>query len=111
MALTSLGIAIYNTPNQNAILGSAPRDKVGAVAGMAVTTGRIGASRGVAFGTTLFTYGLALAGLTAAEVESPQTWGSFPDSFMLTFNQTVHVINFFTLLSVLFSAVRRGKKN
>jgi len=111
LALTGLGIAIYNTPNQNAILGSAPRDKVGAAAGMAITTGRIGASCGVAFCTTLFTYGLALAGLTQTQVESPQTWGSFPNSFMLTFNHTVHIINFFTLLSVLFSAVRGGKKN
>ncbi len=111
LALTGLGIAIYNTPNQNAILGSAPRDKVGAAAGMAITTGRIGASCGVAFCTTLFTYGLTLAGLTRAQIESPQTWGRFPDSFMLTFNHTVHIINFFTLLSVLFSAVRGGKKN
>ena len=111
LALSGLGIAIYNTPNQNAILGSAPRDKVGAAAGMAVTTGRIGASCGVAFCTTLFTYGLTLAGLTRAQVESPQVWGSFPDSFMLTFNHTVHIINFFTLLSVLFSAVRGGKRS
>ncbi len=111
LALTGLGIAIYNTPNQNAILGSAPPDKVGAAAGMAITTGRIGASCGVAFCTTLFTYGLTLAGLTADQVESPQIWGSFPNGFMLTFNHTVHIINFFTLLSVLFSAARGGKKN
>jgi EmrB/QacA subfamily drug resistance transporter len=110
LALTGLGIAIYNTPNQNAILGSAPRDKVGAAAGMAVTTGRIGASCGVAFCTTLFTYGLTIAGLTRSQVEMPQSWGSFPDVFMRTFNHTVHIINFFTLLSVLFSAVRGGKR-
>ena len=111
LALTGLGIATYNTPNQNAILGSAPRDKFGAAAGMAITTGRIGASCGVAFCTTLFTYGLTLAGLTRAQVESPQTWGSFPNVFMLAFNHTVHIINFFTLLSVLFSAVRGGKRS
>jgi MFS family permease len=111
LALSGLGIAIYNTPNQNAILGSAPRDKVGAAAGMAITTGRLGASCGVALSTTLFTYGLTIAGLTRSQIEFPQSWGLFPDAFMRTFNHTVHIINFFTLLSILFSAVRGGRKN
>ncbi|HEY7168872.1 MAG TPA: MFS transporter [Candidatus Binatia bacterium] len=111
LALSGLGIAIFNTPNQNAILGSAPRDKVGAAAGMAITTGRMGASCGVALCTTLFTYGLSLAGLTRSQIEFPQSWGSFPDSFMHTFNHTVHIINGFTLLSILFSASRGARKN
>jgi hypothetical protein len=110
LALSGLGIAIYNTPNQNAILGSASRDKV-AAAGMAITTGRIGASCGGALSTTLFTYGLTIAGLTRSQIEFPQSWGLFPDAFMRTFNHTVHIINFFTLLSILFSAVRGGRKN
>jgi EmrB/QacA subfamily drug resistance transporter len=111
LALSGLGIAIFNTPNQNAILGSAPRDKVGAAAGMAITTGRLGASCGVALATTIFTYGLTIAGLTRSQIEFPQSWGLFPDAFMHTFNHTVHIINFFTLLSILFSAVRGSRKN
>jgi EmrB/QacA subfamily drug resistance transporter len=111
LALSGLGIAIFNTPNQNAILGSAPRDKVGAAAGMAITTGRLGASCGVALATTIFTYGLTIAGLTRSLIEFPQSWGLFPDAFMHTFNHTVHIINFFTLLSILFSAVRGSRKN
>ncbi len=114
LALTGLGFAVFNAPNQSAILGSVPRDKVGAASGMSVTTARTGVSVGVAFCTTLFTYGLILAGLTAAQVQSPERWGSFPESFMQTFNHTVHIINFFTLLSVLFSALRgkgAGKQN
>ena len=111
LALSGLGIAIFNTPNQNAILGSASRDKVGAAAGMAITTGRLGASCGVALSTTLFTYGLTIAGLTRSQIEFPQSWGVFPDAFMQTFNHTVHIINFFTLFSVLFSAVRGSRKN
>ncbi len=111
LALTGLGFAIFNAPNQSAILGSVPRNKVGAASGMSVTTARIGASAGVAFCTTLFTYGLTLAGLTQAQVQSPELWGSFPESFMHTFNHTVHIINFFTLLSVLFSAMRGGRES
>ncbi len=110
LALTGLGFAIFNAPNQSAILGSVPRGKVGAASGMSVTTARIGASGGVAFCTTLFTYGLTLAGLTRGQVQSPERWGSFPESFMHTFNHTVHIINVFTLLSVLFSAMRGERK-
>jgi len=88
LALSGLGIAIFNTTNLNAILGSAPRDKVGAAAGMAITTGRIGASCGVALSTTLFTYGLTIAGLTRSQIEFPQSWGVFLDAFMHSFNHT-----------------------
>lgn len=109
LALSGLGWAIFNSPNQSAILGSVHQDKVGAASGIAVTTGRIGSSCGVAFCTPLFTYGLMIAGLTRAQVEAPQRWGSFPGAFMHTFNHTVHIINFFTLLSVLFSAMRGGR--
>jgi MFS family permease len=111
MALTGLGLAIFGSPNQSAILGSVPQDKVGGAAGMSVTTGRIGASCGVALATTLFTYGLSIGGLTPAQVQSPESWGSFSDVFMRAFNHTVHIINIFTILSVLFSAVRGGRKN
>ncbi len=110
LALSGLGLSIFNSPNQSAMLGSAPRDKVGAASGMAVTTGRIGASCGVALCTTLFTYALMLAGLTPAQIDLPENWGSFPDSFIHAFNHTVHIINGFTLLAVVFSALRGGKE-
>jgi hypothetical protein len=111
IALTGLGLAIFGSPNQSAILGSVPQDKVGGAAGMSVTTGRIGASCGVALATTLFTYGLSSGGLTQAQVQSPESWGSFSDVFMRAFNHTVHIINFFTVLSVIFSASRGSRRN
>ena len=46
------------------------------------------------------------AGLSRAQIESPQTWGDAPEIFVHSFNHTVHVVNFFTILSVFFSAVR-----
>ena len=61
---------------------------------------------GVAFSATIFTYGLQLAGLSGAEIESPQTWGTEPHAFIHSFNHTVHIVNFITLAAVFFSAVR-----
>lgn len=110
LALTGLGCAMFNSPNQSAILGSVPKDKIGAASGMTVTTGRIGGASGIAFAAAIFTYGLAAAGLSQEQIESPQAWSAAPDIFLKNFNHTVHFINFFTLLSVFFSAVRGGKQ-
>jgi EmrB/QacA subfamily drug resistance transporter len=106
LLLIGLGWAIFNSPNQSAILGSVPRDKVGTASGMNTTAARTGGAMGVALSATLFTYGLAAAGLTRAQVESPQSWGEAPEIFVRSFNHTVHIVNIFTLLSVVFSAVR-----
>jgi hypothetical protein len=73
---------------------------------MNTTAARTGGAMGVALSATLFTYGLTSAGLTRAQVESPQSWGDVPEIFVRSFNHTVHLVNLFTLLAVFFSAVR-----
>jgi EmrB/QacA subfamily drug resistance transporter len=106
LLLIGLGWAIFNSPNQSAILGSVPRDKLGTASGMNTTAARTGGAMGVALSATLFTYGLAAAGLSRAQVESPLSWGEAPDVFVRSFNHTVHIVNIFTILSVLFSAMK-----
>jgi EmrB/QacA subfamily drug resistance transporter len=106
IALSGLGWGFFNSPNQSAILGSVPRDKLGAASGMNTTTARTGGAMGVALAATLFTYGLTAAGLSQIQTESPENWGVSPSIFMQSFNHTVHIVNIFTLLSVFFSAVR-----
>ena len=111
LVLTGLGWAIFNSPNQSAILGAVPRDKVGTASGMTTTTARTGGAMGVALSATLFTYGLAAAGLSPLQIESPQSWGAAPEIFVRSFNHTVHIVNFFTLLSIVFSVVEVHGKN
>jgi len=48
--------------------------------------------------------------MSRAQIESPQSWGDAPETFVHSFNHTVHIVNFFTLLSVLFSAVRGSRQ-
>jgi MFS family permease len=110
LILIGLGWAVFNSPNQSAILGSVPRDKVGAASGMNTTAARTGGAIGVALSATLFTYFLSAGGLTRAAIESPQSWGATPEVFMRSYNHTVHLVNFFTLLSVFFSAVRGARQ-
>jgi EmrB/QacA subfamily drug resistance transporter len=104
--LSGLGWAIFNSPNQSAILGSVPRDKVGAAAGMTVTTARVGGAIGIALSGALLTYALGASGLSAPEVESPQTWGAHPVAFLRAFSTTVHVVNIFAVLAIVFSGLR-----
>lgn len=110
LALSGLGWAVFNSPNQSAILGAVPQDKVGAAAGVSATAGRIGAAMGTALAATIFSHGLAREGLTQMEIQSPQSWSTSPGIIGRTFNHTVHIINLFTLLSVFFSAVRGEKR-
>jgi EmrB/QacA subfamily drug resistance transporter len=110
LVLTGLGWAIFNSPNQSAILGAVARDKVGTASGMTTTAARTGGAMGVALSATLFTYGLAAAGLSPLQIESPESWGAAPEIFVGSFNHTVHVVNFFTLLSVVFSVVRGSRQ-
>ena len=109
-ALTGLGWAIFNSPNQSAILSTVPRDKVGAASGMTVTTARIGAVIGVALSGVLLTHALYTGGMPAAQIESPRSWSASPEIFLDAFSHTVHVINIFAVLAVIFSAIRGGDK-
>jgi predicted MFS family arabinose efflux permease len=106
LILNGLGWGLFNSPNQSAILGAVPRDQLGTASGMNTTTARTGGAMGVALSATLFTYGLSAAGLSRAQIEAPQTWGTAPEIFVRSFNHAVQIVNVVTLLSVFFSAVR-----
>lgn len=110
LILNGLGWALFNSPNQSAILGAVPRDQVGTASGMNTTTARTGGAMGVALSATLFTYGLAAAGLSREQIEAPQSWGAAPEIFVRSFNRTAHIVNVVTLLSVFFSAVRGSRR-
>jgi uncharacterized protein (DUF58 family) len=81
-------------------------EKIGAAAGMIATTARTGGAMGVALSATLFGYLLSAAGLSGSQVESPESWRAAPEIFMGAFSTTIFVLNFFTMIAVLFSAVR-----
>ena len=111
LLLTGLGWAIFNSPNQSAILGSVPKDKFGTASAMNTTMARTGSAMGVALSATLFTYALAAADLPSSEIESPQSWGNAPESFVGSFNHAVQIVNLLTLFAILFSAVRGSRQD
>jgi len=108
--LIGLGWALFNSPNQSAILSTVPREKVGAASGMTVTTARIGGAIGIALSGTILTVSLSAAGLTPAQIASPLSWQASPEIHLQAFRYTVHVVNAFALLSVLFAALRGDRR-
>lgn len=108
--LIGLGWSLFNSPNQSAIMGTAPRDKVGAASGMTLTTGRIGGAMGIALSGALMTYSLSANGLTAQQIAAPASWTAAPEIFLKAFSFTVHLINGFALLAIFFAAVRGSRR-
>jgi EmrB/QacA subfamily drug resistance transporter len=110
LALWGFGWALFNSPNQSAILGSVRMDQMGAASGMTALTARSGGAMGVALASTLFTFILSAVGVNRAQIESPQSWGTAPEPYIRSFNHTVHIINLITLFAVFFSAVRGSRR-
>ena len=110
LALWGVGWALFNAPNQSAILGAVSADKIGAAAGMIATTARTGGAIGVAMAATVFSAMLSSAGLSPAQIDSPQSWSAIPESVIGSFNYTVHIINACALMAVFFSAFRGRRR-
>jgi MFS family permease len=106
-----LGWALFNSPNQSAIMSAVSRDQVGAASGMTVTTARIGGAIGIALAGAIMTYALTSLGLTPEQIEAPGSWSAAPRQFLDAFSFTIHVINAFALLAVVFSALRGGRQD
>lgn len=109
--LIGLGWALFNSPNQSAIMSAVARDQVGAASGMTVTTARVGGAIGIALAGAIMTYALRAHGLTPEEIESPASWSAQPQQFLNAFSFTAHFLNVFALLAILCSALRGGRKD
>ena len=111
LALWGVGWALFNSPNQSAMLGVVSHDKIGAAAGMIATTARTGSAIGIAMASTLFSTMLSSAGLTPAQIQSPESWSAIPESVIGSFNYTIHFLNALALLAVFLSAVRGSRRD
>ena len=110
LVIWGVGWALFNAPNQSSILSSASADKVGAAAGMIATTARAGGAMGVALSATLFGHVVSTAGFSSSQIGEPANWRAAPQVFMDAFSTTIFVLNVFTVLAIVFSAVRGQKR-
>jgi EmrB/QacA subfamily drug resistance transporter len=110
LVIWGVGWALFNAPNQSSILGAVSSERIGAAAGMIATTARAGGAMGVALSATLFGHLVAAAGFSSAQIGNPENWRAAPEVFMDAFSTTIYVLNFFTALAIIFSAVRGQRR-
>jgi EmrB/QacA subfamily drug resistance transporter len=108
LALQGLGWALFNSPNQSAVLGSVSMQQVGSASGMLATAARTGGAMGVALSAMLFSSLLSAAGLSQKQIDAPQTWTLVAETVVSTFSRTVLIISVCSMLAVIFSAVRNA---
>jgi MFS family permease len=110
LGIQGFGWALFNSPNQSAILGAVPVDRVGSASGMVATAGRSGGAFGVALAATLFSSILSTAGLSQDQIETPQSWGAAADTVVVAFDRTVFIIALFSVLAAFFSSMRSKRE-
>jgi EmrB/QacA subfamily drug resistance transporter len=111
LVIWGIGWALFNAPNQSSILGAVGAEKVGAAAGMIATTARAGGAMGVALSATLFGHLVAAAGFDSSEIGAPENWRAAPQVFMGAFSTTLYVLNAFSALAIVLSAIRGQRRN
>ena len=111
LVIWGIGWALFNAPNQSSILGAVGTEKMGAAAGMIATTARAGGAMGVALSATLFGHLVAAAGFDSSEIANPENWHAAPQVFMGAFSTTLYVLNVFSALAIILSAIRGQKRS
>jgi EmrB/QacA subfamily drug resistance transporter len=110
LVVWGVGWAMFNAPNQSSILGAVSQEKIGAAAGMIATTARAGGAMGVALSATVFGHLVAAAGFSGGQIGDPENWRAAPEVFMNAFSTTIYVLNGFTALAIIFSAIRGQRR-
>lgn len=85
MALTGVGSGLFQTPNNSALMGSAPAENRGVASGMLATARNIGMVLGVAFSGLLFSLFAGRAGGTGTAELAETSPSAFVYAMRLTF--------------------------
>lgn len=89
LVLTGLGQALFQSPNNSALMGSAPRDAQGVASGFLATGRVVGQSTSVALAGAVFTsLGGAVAGLQLYAIYHGYGPRSFPPGYVESLQQT-----------------------
>ena len=100
LVLIGLGVGIFVTPNNSAILGSAPRQRQGIASGVVATARNLGMVFGVAAAGAIFSVQVAQR-TTAHTPPQLAFFGAIQDTFL--------VITAIAVAGILLSAVRGGQ--
>ncbi len=109
LVLIGLGQALFQSPNNSALMGSAPRGRQGVASGMLATGRVIGQSLSVALVGAIFTgFGSAAAGqrLVLGSAHDPQVVAALQQTFIAGFHAAFLVCAAICSVGILTSLVR-----
>jgi MFS family permease len=111
LVLTGVGQAIFQSPNNSALMGAAPREQQGVAAG-SLATGRVfGQSLSVALSGAIFAgLGGATAGLALVTHQSTTPLTVLQQTFVSSFHVTFIVCACIAAMGI-FASLVRGKEN
>jgi MFS family permease len=113
LVVTGLGQALFQSPNNSALMGAAPRDQLGSASGFLATGRVVGQSLSVALTGAIFTsQGGATAGhilATAGSTLPPTQVSALQQTFVNSFHTTFLVCAAIAAIGILTSLVR-GKE-
>lgn len=96
--IISCGVAIFNTPNSSAMMGSVGKSKRAVISGIMSTSRNIGMALGVAIATSLFAY---------FQSHLVGSINEIPANFIKAYQPVVKVSIIITLLALPFCFIRR----
>ncbi len=109
LVLVGIGMGMFEMPNVNSIMGSAPKDRLGTVSAMVSTSRQVGMSTGIAVAGTIFTSRqllyraqLAQGNLSPAMLDRLSLISGFQDTFLFG--------AIFCSLGILFTLLRGKQK-
>jgi EmrB/QacA subfamily drug resistance transporter len=110
LAVTGAGQGLFQSPNNSALLGAAPRERQGVASGMLATARVVGQSLSVAVAGAVFTAlgGAAAASAIASRAISGAALAADPDAqqFVKSFRATFYVCAAISALGIASSLVR-----
>ncbi len=104
MALTGVGSGLFQTPNNSALMGSAPPENRGVASGMLATARNMGMVLGVAFSGLLFSLFAGRAGGTGTAALAEAS----PDVFVLAMRGTF-VVAAIVALGAMVASLTKGR--
>lgn len=106
LGLAGTGWALFNSPNNSAIFGSVPREKLGVASGMTVTMSNVGHVLGVAVSSFLFSLWMSSHGVSLEQGSTYQDWAANTGLFTQAFNLSCLAGALSTCVAIFASAVR-----
>jgi EmrB/QacA subfamily drug resistance transporter len=103
LAVVGLGIGIFVSPNNSAVMGAAPPHRQGIAAGVLATARSFGMVLGVGFAGAIYTTVLARGSLAYGSVAAPTLFPAIQASFLAA--------AIFAILGIFTSALRREGSN